>query len=117
LVCRADRAALQRLRRRSCHNHGGRAGAARPYGDGGCGEARLISALARVFALPRSEQARAVEAALWLLAVRLAFGLLTLPRALRLFGIVQRESGAGRVVSSDAADVSRAIARAARHVP
>lgn len=77
----------------------------------------MIAALARFVALPRAERGRTVEAAVYLLAVRLAFGLLRLPHALRLFGIVQGEAGAGRIAAPEAQEVSRAIARAARHVP
>jgi hypothetical protein len=58
-----------------------------------------------------------MEAALDLLAVRLAFALLPLPSALRLFGIVQREDGASRIAAPEAQAVAQAIARAARHVP
>jgi len=52
-----------------------------------------------------------------LLAARMAFGLLPLPHALRLFRIVPGETGAGRTAVSEVAEISRAIARAARHVP
>jgi len=77
----------------------------------------VIAALARWFALPPGERGRTVEAAFYLLAVRLAFGLLQLPHALRLMRIVQGEAGAGRIAAPEAQEVSRAIARAARHVP
>jgi hypothetical protein len=77
----------------------------------------MIAALYRLVAMPSPERGRTVEAALQLLAVRLAFGLLPLPRALALFGIEQGETGAGRVSASEAGDIGRAIARAARHTP
>jgi Transglutaminase-like superfamily len=77
----------------------------------------LSAALARFCALAPAEQVRTLEAALCLLAVRAVFGLVPLPRALRLFGIARGEGGAGRIAAAEAEDVSRAIARAARHVP
>ena len=77
----------------------------------------MIAQLARFRALPPAERGRAVEAALYLLAVRLVFALLPLPRALRLFGIVRGENGAGRISAAEAQAVGRAIARAASHVP
>ena len=73
--------------------------------------------LARFFALRAREHRCVVEAALSLLAVRLAFGVLPFPRALRLLCIVQGETSAGRVVAAEACEISRAIARAARYVP
>jgi hypothetical protein len=75
------------------------------------------AALSRFLALPAADRASLAEAVSYLLAVRLAFALLSLPRALRLFGIVQGEASAGRVAVAEAQEVSRAIARAARHVP
>jgi len=77
----------------------------------------VIGAIVRFHALSRAERGRTVEAALCLLAVRVAFGLLPLPRALRLFRIAQGEAGAGRVAAPEACEIGRAIARAARHVP
>jgi hypothetical protein len=77
----------------------------------------LSAALARCFALPAAEQRRTCEAAFFLLVVRTALALLPLPRALRLFGIARGATGLGRIDSEQAALVSRAIARAARHVP
>ena len=77
----------------------------------------MIAALARFFALPAAEQRRTGEAAFFLLVVRIALALLPLPRALRLFGTAQGRTGLGRIDSDQAALVSRAIARAARHVP
>lgn len=76
-----------------------------------------MSALGRFFALPAAERRRTCEAALLLLVVRTALALLPLPRALRLFGIAQGATGNGRIDPEQAALVSRAIARAARHVP
>jgi Transglutaminase-like superfamily len=77
----------------------------------------LISKLAKFVALPMGEKGRTVEAACYLLAVRLAFGLLPLQRALQLFGIVQRQPGPGRSSAPEAELIGRAIGRAARHVP
>jgi len=71
----------------------------------------------RFVALRPAERSRAIEAAFYLLAVRLALALLPLPRVLRLFGIAQGDAGAGRVAAGEAEEVGRAIARAARHVP
>jgi hypothetical protein len=76
-----------------------------------------MGALARFVALPAAERRATCEAALLLLVVRIALALLPLPRALRLFGIAQGASGGGRIDPEQAALVSRAIARAARHVP
>jgi hypothetical protein len=76
-----------------------------------------MAALARFFALTWREQLCTLEAAFSLLAVRVAFALLPLPLALRLFGIVQGETAAGRVAAREAEAVGRAIARAARYVP
>jgi hypothetical protein len=77
----------------------------------------VTMALVRFFAVPRAERRRALEAALNLLAVRVVFALLPLPRALHLFRLVQGESGTGRIAASEAREVARAIARAARLVP
>ncbi len=77
----------------------------------------MTGALIRFVALPRIEQARTVEAAFCLFAVRVVFGVLPFPRALRLFGIAQGEIGVGRIAAPEAGDVGHAIARAARHVP
>jgi hypothetical protein len=76
-----------------------------------------MEAVARFLALPAREQGRTIEAALALLVVWLAFGLLAFPRALRVLGVIQGEAIAGRVAAAEADEVSRAIARAARHVP
>ena len=77
----------------------------------------MIRPLARFLALPAAEQGRTVEAGLLLLVVRLALGLLPFPWALKLLRVSPGESTSGRIAASEAADVSRAIARAARHVP
>jgi hypothetical protein len=77
----------------------------------------VIAAFSRFLALPPVERRRTLEAALYLLAVRLVFGLLPLPRALRYFGIAEGKTGSGRVAAPEAREVSFAIARAARHVP
>jgi hypothetical protein len=74
-------------------------------------------ALGRFLALPAREQGHVVEAGLSLFAARLALGILPFPRALRLFRIAQGETGAGRVTAFEAREISRAIARAAGHVP
>ena len=49
--------------------------------------------------------------------MRLVFGLLPLPRALRVFGIAQSQASRGRIAAPEAERIGRAIARAARHVP
>ena len=77
----------------------------------------MISKLARFVALPTGEKSLTVEACVYLLVVRLAFALLPLPRALRLFGIAQSETGHGRIAAAEAERIGRAIGRAARHVP
>ena len=77
----------------------------------------MIAAVSHFCALPPLERGRTVEAALYLLAVRLGFGLLPFRHALGLFGIAQGDTGTGRVAAPEAQEVSRAIARAARHVP
>jgi hypothetical protein len=75
-----------------------------------------MTALTRFLALPPPERGRTIEAVFYLLAVRLTFAFLPLPRALRLFGIVQGQARTGRIAASEAGEVGRAIARAARHV-
>ena len=76
-----------------------------------------MAKLLRFVALPWGEKSRAVEAAFYLLAVRLVFRLLPLQRALKLFGIVRSESGPGRISAAEAELVSRAVGRAAGQVP
>ena len=76
-----------------------------------------MAALARFLALRRSERRRTVEAAFWLLLVRLAFGILPFRRALGLFRITLCEAAAGRIDANDAGEIGRAVERAARHVP
>src|SRR5438094_485073 len=76
-----------------------------------------MTAVTRLFALPAQERGCTIEAALTLLVVRLAFGLLPFPRALRLLSVAEGQTSAGRIVGSEACDIGRAIARAARHVP
>jgi hypothetical protein len=76
-----------------------------------------MAKLRRFAALPMAEKSCTVEAAFYLLIVRLAFGLLPLPRALRLFGIARSETGHGRIAAAEAELVGRAIGRAARYVP
>jgi hypothetical protein len=77
----------------------------------------LIAAFHRFLALPPTERRCTIEAALYLLAVRLVFGLLPFPRALRLFRISRGDAATGRIAASEAGEISRAIIRAARHVP
>jgi hypothetical protein len=76
-----------------------------------------MAKLSRYFALPPRERAGLAEAVLWLLAVRLILGLLPLRWALRLLRIAPGETGTGRIAADEADGISRAIARAARHVP
>jgi len=76
-----------------------------------------MAALARLLALPAREQGYVVEAVLSLLAVRLTLGLLPFPLALRLLHIAPGDAGNGRIDAAEAHEVSRAIARAARHAP
>jgi hypothetical protein len=63
------------------------------------------------------ERALTVEAALYLLIARLAFGLLPFAFALRVLRVSHNNAGGGRIAPAEADDVSRALARAARHVP
>jgi Transglutaminase-like superfamily len=76
-----------------------------------------MSLLRRFLELQPLERRGTLEAALCLLAVRLAFDFLPLPRALRLLCITQGGRTASPVVASQADEVRRSIARAARHVP
>jgi Transglutaminase-like superfamily len=70
-----------------------------------------------LLSLPARERACLVEAALCLLLVRLAFGLLAFRLALRLLRITPGDVVPGRIAATDAAEVGRAIACAARHLP
>src|SRR5262249_13221344 len=117
LIRRANRPARRRLRRRPRDYRERRPGAARPHGGAGRREAHVIAQLARFLALPAAERGRTLEATFDLLVVRASLGLLPLPRALRLFGIVRGEAGSGRDAPAEAQAVGRAVARAARHVP
>ena len=76
-----------------------------------------MRAAARFLSLPAAERGLAMEAALYLLALRLVFGVLPFARALRLLAVTRAEEGSGRVVAGEAGAIGRAIARAARHVP
>jgi hypothetical protein len=76
-----------------------------------------MARLARFLALRRSERRRTVEAAFWLLLVRIAFGALPFRRALGLFRIAPGEAASERVDASEACEIGRAVERAARHVP
>ena len=76
-----------------------------------------MARLARFLALRRSERRRTVEAALWLLLVRLVLGVLPFRSALRLLRIKPGEAAEGPVDASEAREVGRAVERAARHVP
>ena len=76
-----------------------------------------MAALARFLALRRSERRRTVEAALWLLLVRLALGVLPFRWALRMLRIKPGEATGGRIDASEAAAIGGAVERAARYVP
>jgi hypothetical protein len=52
-----------------------------------------------------------------MLIVRMAFALLSFPRALRLLRIAPGEKVAGRIAAAEASEVAHAVTRAARHVP
>lgn len=73
--------------------------------------------IAHFFALTPAERSRTVEAAVSLLVVRLAFGLLPFASALRLLRVAPGENGTGRVAASEAVEIGRAVGRAARRVP
>jgi len=77
----------------------------------------VIRALARFLALPPREQGRTVEAAVLLLVVRLLLGLVPFRWALRLLRVSPGHASDGRRSTAEAAQVGRAIARAARWVP
>src|SRR5438876_4054792 len=76
-----------------------------------------MRAAARFLSLTVAERNLALEAALYLLVVRLVFGVLPFAGALRLLAISRAEEGSGRSAAAEAGAVGRAIARAARHVP
>ena len=76
-----------------------------------------MRAAARFLSLTVAERNLALEAALYLLVVRLVFGVLPFAGALRLLAISRAEEGSGRFAAAEAGAVGRAIARAARHVP
>ena len=76
-----------------------------------------MRAAARFLSLSAAERHLALEAALYLLVVRLVFGVLPFARALRFLAISRAEGGGGRLAAEEAGAVGRAIARAARHVP
>jgi hypothetical protein len=76
-----------------------------------------MAAIARFLALRPRERRRTVEAAFWLLLVRLALGVLPFRRALGLLRIAPGEAAGGRIDTSEAAEIGRAVERAARHVP
>ena len=77
----------------------------------------MMAKLARFAALPAADKGRTVEAAFYLLAVRVVFGLLPLRRALQVFGIAASDAGRGGASAPQAELIGRAIERAARHVP
>jgi len=77
-----------------------------------------MTRLARYRALPWQDRQRLIEAALCLLAVRLALAVLPFPYALRLIGAFPGETGGGgRQGVAEAVEIRRAIERAARHAP
>jgi hypothetical protein len=76
-----------------------------------------MSLLRRFLAMPAPGRRCSLEAALYLLAVRLAFDFLPLPRALRLLRVTRGERSADPVAALQADEVRRSIARAARYVP
>ena len=76
-----------------------------------------MAALRRFLSWPAADRRRVVEAALWLVIVRLAFGLLPFKAALRLLQISPAETGTGRIAADEASEIGRAVVRAARRVP
>jgi hypothetical protein len=80
-------------------------------------DARLHTLSARWSALSRQEKRRTIEAVATLLEVRLILGFLPFARALRLLRVAQAQGAPGRIAVTEAADIARAISRAARHVP
>jgi len=77
----------------------------------------MMRALARFLTLPLAEQRRTMEGMVLLLVVRLLLGLLPFRRALGLLRIAPGHAPAGRESAEQAAQVGRAIARAARWAP
>ena len=77
----------------------------------------MIRTLARFLALPLAEQGRTVEAMVLLLAVRLLLGLLPFRQVLALLRMGPGHGPRGRQSAAEAAQVGRAVARAARHAP
>jgi hypothetical protein len=77
----------------------------------------MMAKLGRFAALPTADKGRTVEAAFYLLAVRVVFGLLPLRRALQVLGIAESAAGRGSVLAPQAELIGRAIERAARNVP
>ena len=76
-----------------------------------------MRAAGRFLSLSAAERRLVSEAALYLLAVRLVFGMLPFARALRVLAIARAVQGGGRLAPEEAGAVGRAISRAARHVP
>src|SRR6267142_1582766 len=76
-----------------------------------------MRSVVRFLSLSAAERNRTLEAVLYLLVVRLVFGVLPFARALRLLAISRVDAGNGRVAADEAGAVGRAVARAARHVP
>ncbi len=71
----------------------------------------------RFLALRQDERRRIVEAAWWLLLVRLAFGVLPFRHALRLLRIAPGEAAGNPTDPNEVVEIGRAVERAARHVP
>ena len=76
-----------------------------------------MRAVVRFLSLSAAERNRTLEAVLYLLVVRLVFGVLPFARALRLLAISRADPGNGLVAAEEAGAVGRAVGRAARHVP
>jgi hypothetical protein len=77
----------------------------------------MIRAFVRFLALSPAEQGRTAEAAVLLLVVHVLLRGLPFGWVLRLMRIVPGGESGGRRSAAEAGQVSRAIARAARHVP
>ena len=76
-----------------------------------------MRAVVRFLSLSAAERNRTLEAVLYLLVVRLVFGVLPFARALRLLAISRADPGNGVVAAEEAGAVGRAVGLAARHVP